>query len=214
EAAVDALPGNDPVRVKFEVNCNDARPALELIRIRHEVRTRIWDEDGEILTFQPEELIGTKFRALAQRRKGRDLSDLWLARRELRIQDAALATGADHYLTHEGIAPATLRERLAGHVVDPEFCGDLSALTIRPYDGFDPAAVTRELIRWTDQHLDPLYHARRNRNAVRRDQRRWAKEGGWAPGKMRCPEYELARGQLNRCKHWLAPDEACPLHGG
>ncbi|CAN5780094.1 hypothetical protein BH23GEM6_BH23GEM6_00250 [soil metagenome] len=144
------------------MNCNDASPILDLVRISHEVRTRAWDEEAQVLTFQPPELVGTKFRALAQRRKGRDLSDLWLARRELDIQDAPLATAADHYLTHEGIAPATVRERLADHVADPEFCGDLEALTAEPYPGFDVVAATHELIQWTDEHLDPLYHGRRN----------------------------------------------------
>lgn len=212
-ASIDALPGSSPVKVKLEVNCNDARPAMDLIRIHHEVRTRIWNEEGEILTFQPAELVATKFRALAQRRKGRDLSDLWLARRELGIQDVALAAGADHYLNHEGIAPAILRKRLAQHVLDPEFCNDLTALSQHAYDGFDPVATTRDLIRWTDRHLDPLYHSRRSRNAIRRDQQRWALEGGWAPGKLRCLEYELSRGQLNRCQRWFAPDEVCPDHG-
>lgn len=31
---------------------------------------------GEVLTYEPEELLGTKLRALDQRKKGRDLFDL------------------------------------------------------------------------------------------------------------------------------------------
>lgn len=34
---------------------------------------------AEVLTFAPSELLSTKIRALYQRRKGRDLFDLWLA---------------------------------------------------------------------------------------------------------------------------------------
>jgi predicted nucleotidyltransferase component of viral defense system len=210
-AEVGALSG-PRIKVKFEVNCNDAPPVLDLVRIQHEVKTRLWDEDAQILTFQAPEIVGTKFRALAQRRKGRDLSDLWLARRELGIQDAPLATAADHYLAHEGIAPATLRERLADHVTDPEFCNDLKALTAQPYPGFDVSTATRELIQWTDEHLDQLYHPRRSRNAVRRDQQRWAREGGWAPGKVRCLEFERDQGKMSRCKQWIAAGESCPIH--
>lgn len=54
----------------------------------------------------PSELLGTKFRALAQRRKGRDLSDLWLARRELRIVDGQLARAADYCLSAASVSPA------------------------------------------------------------------------------------------------------------
>ncbi len=59
-------------------------------------RTRIWKEHADILTFLPPELLGTKFRALARRRRGRDLSDLWLDRRELEIEDEELAQAADY----------------------------------------------------------------------------------------------------------------------
>jgi len=55
------------VRVKFEVNCADIDPVFDLVRLRHGVNTRVWKEEAEILTFQAPELLGTKFRALAQR---------------------------------------------------------------------------------------------------------------------------------------------------
>lgn len=201
------------VRVKFEVNCADIDPVFDLVRLRHGVNTRVWKEEAEILTFQSPELLGTKFRALAQRRKGRDLSDLWLARRELRIVDGDLAVAADHYLQDATVSPAQLRERLAGHGRDPEFGSDLEALTLSPYEGFELAEATRELIQWTDAHLDPLYNARRNPNAVRREQQRWEREGGWAAGKVRCPEYVPHEGNLSRCLRWCNEDEVCPLHG-
>lgn len=201
------------LRAKFEVNCADLPPAFALTRIRHSVNTRVWDEQADLLTFLPPELLGTKFRALAQRRKGRDLSDLWLARRELRILDSELARAADYYLSAASISPAVFRERLAKHSEDPEFCSDLDALTNLPYEGFSPKAASRELIQWTDRHLDPLANQRRSASAVRRDQRKWEKEGQWAPGKVRCPEYSVIDGNLSRCPHWYSEGTACPAHG-
>lgn len=201
------------VRVKFEVNCAEADPVFDLIRLHHGVNTRVWKEEAEIPTFQAPELLGTKFRALAQRSKGRDLSDLWLARRELQIEDGDLAVAADHYLRDATVSPAQLRERLARHGRDPEFRSDLEALAVSPYKGFEPAEATRELIQWTDAHLDPLHNARRNPNAVRREQQRWEREGGWAAGRVRCPEYAHHQGNLSRCLRWYNEDESCPLHG-
>lgn len=43
------------------------------------VDTEWWSGGADLLTFQPVELIATKFRALAQRSKGRDLNDLDVA---------------------------------------------------------------------------------------------------------------------------------------
>ncbi len=171
------------LRVKFEVNCADLDPAMDLARIEHSVDTRVWKEQAGILTFVPPELLGTKFRALAQRRKGRDLSDLWLARRELEIADEELAVAADYYLSDAGVSPAVFRERLAKHAEDPEFWSDLDALTNRPYEGFEPKVESQKLIQWTDRFLDLLANQRRSASAVRGDQEKWRKEGGWAPGK-------------------------------
>ena len=203
---------NASVRVKLEVNCTDASPVLDLVRVRHGVDTRVWREEAEILTFQPPELVGTKFRALAQRRKGRDLSDLWIARKQLLIADRDLALAGDHYLQHADVSPAQLRERLANHLRDHDFGSDLEALVVSPYEGFDVAGAMRELIQWTDKHLDPLHNARRNPNAIRREQQRWEEEGGWAVGKVRCPEYALKKGNLSRCPHWYEVGDSCPVH--
>jgi predicted nucleotidyltransferase component of viral defense system len=201
------------LRMKFEVHCADLDPAMDLVRIEHSVDTRVWKEHAGILTFVPPELLGTKFRALAQRRKGRDLSDLWLARQELGIQDGELAMAADYYLSDAGVSPAVFRERLAKHAEDPEFCSDLDALTNLPYEGFDPKVETRELIQWTDRFLDPLANQRRSTNAVRGEQEKWKKEGGWTPGKVRCPEYSMLDGNLSRCRQWYPEGEKCPIHG-
>jgi predicted nucleotidyltransferase component of viral defense system len=201
------------VRLKFEVNCADLSPVFALTRISHSVNTRVWKEQADLLTFLPSELLGTKFRALAQRRKGRDLSDLWLARRELRIVDGQLARAADYYLSAASVSPAVFRKRLAQHSQDPEFSSDLNALTTLPYEGFDTKVASRELIQWADRYLDPLVNQRRSASAVRRDQAKWKEEGQWAPGKIRCPEYPVVDGNLSRCPHWYFEAEGCPDHG-
>lgn len=211
-AHVEVPAAGGEVRIKFEVNCADADPCMELLRVMHDVRTRAWDEKAYILTYRPPELIGTKVRALAQRRKGRDLWDLWLARRLLSIDDEALAGAANHYLAHEDITPTELRRRLAAHRRDPDFGRDVELLTGGVEAGFDVDRVTHAFIQWTDEHLDPLYYRRVSDNARRRDRQRWAKEGGWAPGKIRCPRHELVSGNLSRCVHWYEPGDACPDH--
>lgn len=137
QADTEATVGGAGIRVKLEVNCADAAPVLDLVRLPHAVETRWRSAAAEVLTFQVPELLGTKLRALAQRRKGRDLSDMWLARRELAVGDTDLAVAGHHYLRHEGIEPAILRQQIAMHTMDRSFTRDLDLLTADPYEGFD-----------------------------------------------------------------------------
>jgi len=210
-ASAEATLGISPVTVKFEVNCSDADPLLPLHRLTMGLETRWWSNSAEVLTFDPCELVGTKFRALAQRRKGRDLSDLWLARTDLTLNDTTLAAAADHYLAHEGITPAQLRVRLAEHERDPDFLRDLDVLTAVPYEGFDAITETRRLILWADIHLDHLWDRRRNPTAVRRDQR-GRERGGWRDDALQCPVYARRDGNLTRCDSWVVPGRPCPEH--
>lgn len=200
-----------PMRVKIEVNTDEVPPALELVRITHVVETRWWSGRAEIATFHPAELIGTKFRALAQRRKGRDLWDMWLARRDLSITDTDLARAGDHYLRACQVSPAVFRQRLAANVADLQFRSDLDLLVTGGLEDYDVDRTATELILWSDRYLDPLYDARRSSSAITREHRRWAQHG-WAPGSLRCPHHDVAPNGVTRCPWWHEPGGHCPVH--
>jgi predicted nucleotidyltransferase component of viral defense system len=214
QASADATAGGR-LTVKVEVNCHDVPPLFDLIRLPLAVETRWWEGAADVRTFQPAELLGTKLRALAQRRKGRDLADLSLARRELAVVDEDLALAADHYLRHEDppVTPGMLRAALAGHVRDPSFVNDLDDLVTTPLEGFAADVEAHRLILWTDRYLDPLFNARRSRNAVRREHQQ-AEKHGYAPGLIQCPGFELLEGNLSRCVSWLQPGDVCRDHPG
>ena len=57
----------------------------------------------EIATFLPEELFGTKLRALLQRRKNRDLFDLHHGLRGLGLDCGKVIAAFEHYLAQEGV---------------------------------------------------------------------------------------------------------------
>ena len=67
------------MRLKIEINSREHFSALGLARVPFEVRSRWWSGQTEVTTFHLDELLGTKLRALYQRKKGRDLFDLWYA---------------------------------------------------------------------------------------------------------------------------------------
>ncbi|MHB1853887.1 MAG: nucleotidyl transferase AbiEii/AbiGii toxin family protein [Acidimicrobiales bacterium] len=78
-ATTPATSGASTIRIKIEVNAAEATPRMALEQRLHEVDLpRWWSGRAQVLTFQGPELVGAKFRALAQRSKGRDLWDLWL----------------------------------------------------------------------------------------------------------------------------------------
>jgi predicted nucleotidyltransferase component of viral defense system len=65
-----------PVRLKIEINCKEHFNVLGLVKIPFEVKNQWFNGNCKITTYQLDELIGTKLRALYQRKKGRDLFDL------------------------------------------------------------------------------------------------------------------------------------------
>lgn len=64
--------------MKVEINTHETSPARDLVRIPFQVRSGWFTGSAEVLTFSTAELVATKLRALYQRKKGRDLFDLWL----------------------------------------------------------------------------------------------------------------------------------------
>lgn len=106
------------IRVKIEINIREVEPAFDHVRIPHRVDTPWFAGAADVLTFELEELLGTKLRALHQRRKGRDLFDLWLGLSHMDADPDRVMAAYQHYLDASGvrIRPgdflATLDEKL------------------------------------------------------------------------------------------------------
>jgi len=66
------------------------------------VDSRYFTGSASILTYTLEELLGTKFRALYQRKKGRELFELWMAFSSTDVQPEKVLNCFLHYMEHEG----------------------------------------------------------------------------------------------------------------
>lgn len=66
-----------PAKLKIEINTTEHFQVLDLLQIPYSITSGWFSGECHIETYQLEELIATKLRALYQRRKGRDLFDLW-----------------------------------------------------------------------------------------------------------------------------------------
>ena len=98
-------PESDPqttLKLKVEVNTREHASLHGLKSYPFVVDNDWYQAKTEIASFTPEELFGTKLRALLQRRKNRDMFDLHYALEQLAIDDDQLVACFHHYLKLEG----------------------------------------------------------------------------------------------------------------
>jgi len=67
------------LRLKVEINSREHFTVLGFVKRGFSVDSRWFSGNASILTYHLDEFLGTKVRALYQRKKGRDLFDLWAA---------------------------------------------------------------------------------------------------------------------------------------
>ena len=137
-----------PIHIKVEINCKEHFSVLPLVKMPFKVESMWYKQEAELTTYQLDELIGTKLRALYQRRKGRDLFDLYkaLTIAELNIENVLLAYNRymDFVVEHK----PTYKEfiiNMTDKMQDDEFLGDTEGM-LRFGDSFNPLTAY-ELVR-------------------------------------------------------------------
>jgi predicted nucleotidyltransferase component of viral defense system len=199
--------------VKVEINVDEVASQLPLEHRRVNLETEWWTGATDVLTFHPAELVGTKFRALAQRSKGRDLNDLQLAYAMLKLDDGLLAQCAAHYLRHEQISGQVFKMRLFEHLSDSDFTADVGRFISDPTLTFDPATLVDQWTWWSDRHLERALLDRDLADGIATaDERLAAWEQRQHEGLLQCPRWERSQGNLRRCDQRLLPNEHCPEH--
>ncbi len=132
------------MRVKIEINTREHFSVLEPCLLPFAVQSPWFSGTASIRAYANEELLATKLRALYQRRKGRDLYDLWQALESLVIDDAQVVTCFQRYLAHGGssVPRAAFEANLHKKMGDPNFLQDLIPLLADP-GGYDPEQAAR-----------------------------------------------------------------------
>ncbi|MBI9067171.1 MAG: nucleotidyl transferase AbiEii/AbiGii toxin family protein [Salinivirgaceae bacterium] len=120
------------MRFKLEINCKEHFNVLALVDFPFEVESDWFSGKVEIRTYNINELLGTKLRALYQRSKGRDLFDLNYARLNLELDFEKIITCFKEYTTFAtGNRPPSKKEFLLNieeKENDVDFTGDMEAL--------------------------------------------------------------------------------------
>lgn len=129
------------LKLKVETNCREHFSVFNLKKKTFKVNSTWFKGECNITTYEIEELLGTKLRALYQRKKGRDLYDLFKA---LKTNDSLskekIIQVFQHYMKKEvtGIPPKeSFLKNLEDKMNNPEFLGDTTAL-LRPEETYDP----------------------------------------------------------------------------
>jgi predicted nucleotidyltransferase component of viral defense system len=133
------IPPVVPIRLKIEINCFEHFNELGLVKVPFSMENSWFSGSCELTTYALEELLGTKLRALYQRKKGRDLFDLYKA---LNVTDAdpeTIVRCYRRYMDFSVAQPPTHRQfilNMEEKMTDPDFLADMDTL-IRPDEPYD-----------------------------------------------------------------------------
>lgn len=132
----DGVPG----KIKLEINTFERSPMLPLTAHEHAVASGFYSGSARIPTFQPEELVATKLRALYQRKKGRDLYDLWLALTVLGLDPDGIVAAFPAYRP-DGVTADEMIANLEAKLADRDFRTDISVMVRVGAPEYDPSAA-------------------------------------------------------------------------
>ena len=119
-----------PLRLKIEINTREHFSVLGLREQELSVDNPWFSGTAKIRTYRLDELLGTKLRALYQRRKGRDLFDLWMCLDRGLIDARLVVDCFGRYMEAEGqrVTRAQFEQNLHEKAMDRGFMGDIGPL--------------------------------------------------------------------------------------
>lgn len=123
------------LRLKLEINCKEHFNILDWVDFPFEVKSDWFSGRAQIRTYNLNELLGTKLRALYQRSKGRDLFDLDYARHHHELNFEEIVKCFKEYIQFSADKrPPSQKEfliNLEEKENNPDFSGDMEGL-LRP----------------------------------------------------------------------------------
>ena len=104
-----------PLKLKVEINSREHFTVLGYQKVPFTIASRWFRGRADIPTYCLDELLGTKMRALYQRKKGRDLFDLWYAHQKGGVDPDKIVACFLRYMEAEGetISRAIFEQNLA-----------------------------------------------------------------------------------------------------
>ena len=118
------------LRLKIEINTREHFAVYGFKERPFTVASRWFEGESDIHTYELDELLGTKLRALYQRKQGRDLFDLATALSDSETDPDRIVAAFTKYMEHEGhrVTRAQFEQNLALKLQDPQFAADIGPL--------------------------------------------------------------------------------------
>lgn len=164
------FPPLQKLKIKIEINCREHLNVLGFRMIKYGVNSEWYKDECEIRTYKIEEMLGTKLRAVYQRKKGRDLYDIFKSLKIMSPDRKDIIGCYKKYMHLSGGKSPSAEEfekNLKRKLSDSVFLGDIKSL-IRPDDDFDSEEayyfVLNELVRHIYYEIILNYEAATNIN--------------------------------------------------
>jgi predicted nucleotidyltransferase component of viral defense system len=134
--------------IVVEANVSERKPHRSIVEIPFQFPFQGATVAAVLNGYDLHEMLGTKMRALFQRKRGRDLFDLYWALTSAKVDPALVIESFLHYLHQEGnrARRAEFVAILDSHLGDRGFCNDMNQLlrTDLSYDPQKAGPVVRE----------------------------------------------------------------------
>lgn len=133
------IPPTVQLRLKLEINCFEHFTQMGLVKFPFRVNSQWFEGKCELTTYHLEELLGTKLRALYQRKKGRDLFDLYVALTQKNPNLNDIMRCYNRYMTFTVEQPPTYNQFIQNmdeKMQDNDFLND-SQMLLRPELSFN-----------------------------------------------------------------------------
>lgn len=120
-------------RVKIEINTVESFHICDYERLTFNCDSQWFKGSAEVNTFNLNELLGTKLRALYQRKKGRDLFDLYFGLKNADVDATKVINIFLKYMDFSDckVSRAQFEANMSDKIKDPVFREDISSLLVR-----------------------------------------------------------------------------------
>ena len=149
-------------KVKLEVNLNETKSFYPLVSLEMAVPAGAATRKVRVVTYDLDEMLATKLRALLQREHGRDLFDLWWAWRTaagnpgLQLDPHRIGAAFRFYMAQEGSSfrAEDVRAELARRLRSRSFLSDMDGY-LPVGQTYDPQQAYADFCTVFLPHLDP-----------------------------------------------------------
>ena len=119
-----------PLKLKVEINTREHFAVYGFTRIPFSIVSRWFKGSCEINSYELDELLATKMRALYQRKQGRDIFDLATALNNPAVNPDRIVAALSEYMSKDGlkVTRAQFEKNFAAKLDDPEFAADIGPL--------------------------------------------------------------------------------------